>query len=228
MLGSRGYTVFAYDQRGHGRSEGRRGHADSFELSLEDLDTIWAEAGRVLPKVPFLYGHSLGGLVAIRWLQTRLVRPTGAVLSAPWLATAMDVPRWKVLVARALLGLAPGLAISSGSDRPEFLTRDPGRAAEYRADPLVHHRISARFHFDVLRAQADALREGLPPGVPALLVTPVDDPLVDARATLAWARERAPTMDVRVRKEGRHELHNDLDREEVLTAVADWLDARGG
>ena len=229
VLGSRGYSVFAYDLRGHGGSEGRRGDVDRFDVHLEDLDAVWAEAGRVLPETtPFLYGHSMGGLVAIRWLQTRQVRLPGVVLSAPWLATAMDVPRWKLLAASVLLRVASRLTISSGAARPEFLTRDPLREAEYRADPLVHRRISPRFHLDVRRAQAAALQEGLPRGLPALVVVPGDDRLVDAEATLVWAREQDPTMDVRVRTGGRHELHNDVDREEASAAVCDWLDQRGG
>ena len=124
---------------------------------------MWAEAGRLLPETtPFLYGHSMGALVAIRWLQTRQVWLPGVVLSAPWLATAMDVPSWKLFLASMLLRVAPGLTISSGPPRPEFLTRDLLREGEYLADPLVHRRISPRFHAEVRRAQAAALQEGLP------------------------------------------------------------------
>ena len=229
VLGSRGYSVFAWDLRGHGRSEGRRGDVDRFDVHLEDLDVVWAEAGRVLPKTtPFLYGHSMGALVAIRWLQTRQVWLPGVVLSAPWLATAMDVPRWKQFMGSMLLRVAPGLTISSGAPRPGFLTRDPLREGEYRADPLVHRRISPRCHAEVRRAQAAALKEGLPRELPALVVVPGDDLLVDAEATLAWVREQALSAHVRVRAGGRHELHNDSDREEASGAVCDWLDQRGG
>ena len=85
----------------------------------------------------------------------------------------------------------------------------------------------ARFHAETLRAQAETTAQPLPPDVPTLLIVPGADPLIDAGATLAWAREHGRGVDVRVREGGRHELHNDLDRDEVLAAVADWLDARG-
>ncbi len=225
VLGARGYTVLAYDQRGHGGSEGKRGDAPSFAAFLADLDRAWAEAERVLPRPLALYAHSFGALVAMRWLQTRPVRPGAVVLTAPWLATALAVPRWKLIAARILLRAAPGLAIPSGSDRPDYLTRDPERAAAYRDDPLVHHRITARFHAGVLAAQAGAGADPWPTDTPTLVVVPGDDPLVDAGAALAWARAR-PSLDVRVRAEGRHELHNDLDREASLGLVADWLDRR--
>jgi lysophospholipase len=227
VLNARGYSVLAYDERGHGASEGPRGHADSFDLYLADLDAAWAEAKRSLRGPHFLYGHSFGGLTLMRWLQTRPQRPAGVVLSAPWLATAMRVPRLKLLAAKLLLKVAPALAIPSGANVPENLTRDPQRVAAYLEDPLVHHLISARFHAEAMKAQAEARARPLPSGLPVLLIVPGDDPLVAAGATLEWARERGQGVQVRVREGGRHELHNDLDRDEVLAGVADWLDACG-
>ena len=229
VLGARGYSVFAYDLRGHGRSGGRRGDVDRFDVHLEDLDVVWAEAVRAVPgETPFLYAHSMGALAAIRWLQTREAQLPGVVLSAPWLETEMEIPRWKLLAAKVLLRAAPALTISSGAPTPEFLTRDRGLVEEYRADPLVHRRISPRFDLEVRGAQSAALREGLPLELPSLLLVPGDDLLVDADTTLAWARERAPSTEVRVRTGGRHELHNDIDREEALGGVCDWLDQRRG
>ena len=228
VLGARGYSVLAYDARGHGASEGPRGHADRFDLFLADLDALWMEAERSLRGRRFLYGHSFGGLTVLRWLQTRPHRPAGVVLSAPWLATRVRVPAGKRLFARVLLRIAPALAIPSGANVPEYLTRDPERVAAYLEDPLIHHRISARFHAEATAAQDAARAASLPAEVPVLLLVPGSDALVDARATLEWARKLGSGVDVRVREGGRHELHNDLDREEALTALADWLDARAG
>jgi alpha-beta hydrolase superfamily lysophospholipase len=80
----------------------------------------------------------------------------------------------------------------------------------------------------VRRAQVAAVREELPRELPVLVVVPGDDLLVDAETTLVWARERASSTDVRIRMGGRHELHNDIDREEASGAVCDWLDQHGG
>lgn len=226
VLGARGYSVFAYDQRGHGASEGPHGHAERFELFLSDLDLAWSDLTRSPAGPLFLYGHSFGGLVIMRWLQTRTRRPAGAVLSAPWLRTAMRVPSWKLAAARVLLRLAPSVTIPSGANIPEHLTRDPARMEASRSDPLLHHVISPRFHAEALAAQRQASTEALPRGVPVLLVLPGSDPLVDAGAALRWARELGGDVEVRTREGGRHELHNDVDRERALTDIADWLDAR--
>jgi alpha-beta hydrolase superfamily lysophospholipase len=221
VLTARGLSVAGYDQRGHGGSPGRRGDAPGFESFLRDLDAAWAHARRALPGPHLLYGHSFGGLVVMRWLQSRVERPRGVVLSAPWLALKLAVPPWKRLAARVLLRVAPALPIPSGADRGDVLTRDAERAAEYSADPLVHHRVSARLHAGVLAGQADALASAWP-AIPTLLVVPGDDRLVDAAVALAWQR-RHPGVALLVRQDGRHELHNDVDREDALGAVADWL-----
>ena len=223
ILNARGITVVAYDQRGHGASPGRRGDVASFEPLLLDLDAAWERALQ-RPHPVFLYGHSFGGLVVMRWLQTRGARPAAVVLSAPWLATRMAVPRWKLAAARVLLRVAPGLPLPSGSDRPDFLTRDADRAAEYVADRLVHHQVSARFHAATVAAQ-ELAQAGPWPELPTLLVVPGDDRLVDADAARAWQR-RHPGVEILVREQGRHELHNDVDREQALRAIADWLERR--
>ena len=226
VLNGRGYALLAYDARGHGASGGRRGHADSFDSYLADLDVVWAEAERSLGGPLHVYGHSFGGLTVMRWLQSRPIRPAGVVLSAPWLATALRIPRWKLVAAEVLLRVAPSLTISSGLDVPDNLTRDPERVAAYREDPLVHDLISAGFHQGVLLAQEAARAGSLPAGLAVLVVVPGSDPLVDAEATLRWAKERGAGADVRIREGGRHELHNDRDRQEALASIADWLDAR--
>jgi alpha-beta hydrolase superfamily lysophospholipase len=84
--------------------------------------------------------------------------------------------------------------------------------------------VSARFHASVLAAQALAL-EAAWPDVPTLLVVPGDDRLVDADAARAW-QNRHGGIFVLAREGGRHELHNDVDRDEALAAVTDWLEQR--
>jgi len=228
VLGGRGYGITAFDQRGHGASEGRRGDAKSFDLFLEDLDRLWSEATRAATGPLFVYGHSFGGLVVMRWLQTRVERPTAVVLTAPWLATAMAVPSWKMMAAALLLRIAPSLPIPSGASVPSYRTRDTDVIAAHEGDEAAHNLVSARFHAGVLAAQAAARSAPLPEGLRVLLVVPGDDPLVDSETTLAWARERGSGAELRIREGGRHEPHNDLGREEALSGVADWLDARGG
>lgn len=228
-LTARGYSVLAYDQRGHGASEGKRGHVADFGLFLEDLHRVLAEAKRSLPGPgePFLMGQSMGGLVLLRYLQSYPAAPPGAVLSAPWLATAHPIPAWKRLLARLLTPVAPRLAMS-GPIPPEHLTADPAEARAYQQDPLVHDRVTLGLFDAAERAQELARVQSVEPAVPMLVLVPGDDRVVDGARTLEWARSVGPPVEMVELPGGRHEPFHDLDRDAVFGRVADWLDARRG
>lgn len=223
FLTDRGWSVFAYDQRGHGESEGRRGRLRDFGVLLDDLDAVIADAERhpAGSGRPFLLGHSMGGLVVIRYLQTRGPACSGAVLSAPWLGTAVPVPWWKRLMAAVLRHLAPDLTVPTGMDAV-LLTRDPDAQRAYREDPLVHGRVSTRLFDEVVDAQHEALSGGLP--VPSLVLVPGDDGVADAERTLGWARGLPGDADVVTLEGLRHEPFQEPEKEAVLTRVAAWLD----
>ena len=223
-LTARGWAVLAYDQRGHGASEGVRGHVASFGDFVGDLEVVRTEASRLLPGEgpSFLYGHSMGGLVALRLVQT--VRPDvpGVVLSAPWLATAIPVPGWKRLAAAVLGRVAPALAVPTGMDA-SLLTRDRALQAEYEADPLVGHRISAGLWDAVRDAQRRALEDDVPMP-PTLLLVPEEDRVADPRTTLRWAEGARGPVEVERLPGFRHEPQNEVGREGAFRTVADWLD----
>src|SRR5438067_2431459 len=80
----RGYRVCALDLRGHGRSTGRRGDITRYEVLLDDLALAWE---RLLPAdgaPSFLYGHSLGGQIALNFAVEKKPAVAGAVITSPW------------------------------------------------------------------------------------------------------------------------------------------------
>ena len=91
-------STYALDLRGHGGSEGRRGFVPRFETFLQDVDRFRREVqGLVDVRVPvFLLGNSMGGLIALRYLEEYEAPFRGAIIVSPWLATAVEVPRWKI------------------------------------------------------------------------------------------------------------------------------------
>lgn len=226
-LQARGYSVFLYDQRGHGASEGRRGWVSGFERFLDDVEAARREADRALPGAGplFLYGHSMGAVVAIRFVQTRRPELSGAVLSAPWLRTAMPIPRWKEWGADLLRRVAPTLRVPTGV-QAEQLTADPEMQRAYEEDPLLVHGISVALYDAVLEAQEGCLGPTGWPGLPALVLLALDDPLVDLDCIRGWARAAGPGVEVAELPGARHEPHNDLVRGEVFARVADWMDVR--
>ena len=218
-----GTSVFAFDLRGHGRSPGPRGDVDAFPRFLEDLLGMEEEMARQIPgEMPrFLMGHSLGGLICIRRLQAFAGPYAGAVISAPWLATAQ--PDWLRSIGR-FLGLAlPGLPLQAAI-HPDRLTRDPVMIQAWREDPLIHTRITGRFFREAERVQVKALMSSFPQDLPALFLVPEKDRVVQSSVTEAFARGIVGQgIQVEILEGREHEPLNDIGREEVYRMVLDWL-----
>jgi lysophospholipase len=223
-----GFSTFAFDQRGHGASEGRRGHVRAFDVLLQDLDRFRREVqGLADARTPlFLLGHSMGGLIALRYQEEYNTVFDGAIVVAPWLATAMAVPRWKVTLAAAVSKLLPALPFSNGI-RPEDLSHDPDSVDAYRADPRVHGHITPRLFVEASAAmglvlqRADQLRD------PLLFLIPGDDRVVDAQKGLQFARQLpAELTTIKLYPGMFHEVLNEVDRQLPMRDIRDWIAAR--
>jgi alpha-beta hydrolase superfamily lysophospholipase len=234
FLNACGWHVAGHDQRGHGASGGRRGALRRPDDLLRDLSQVIdvLRAQRSGPLV--LLGHSMGGLVAGRFVAEGLAeapagwyRPVDAlVMSSPALDPGMR-PLQKLMLAVAG-PLLPWLAAGNGLD-PGWISRDPKVVAAYQADPLVHDRITpplARFIVDggeLVRARA--VRWALP----TLLMYAGSDRCVAPRGSRAFA-EAAPPSVVRTRcfEPLFHEIFNEPEQQQVLQELGQWLAARSG
>ncbi len=221
-----GLALMGFDLRGHGRSQGQRGHSSSYDHLMADIDELLRQAEGRFPKVPqFLYGHSLGGNLVLCYLLSRRPQISGAVVTAPFLAAAFEPPAWKLILGQLLYNLVPSFVMSNSLD-PQGLSRDPAVAQAYTSDPLVHDRVSARLGLDMinhgkrLTEQADQLT------VPLLLMNGSDDPIVSPQACQAFAA-CAPADTAYHQWSGLlHELHNETEQDEVLQTIIAWVGDR--
>lgn len=226
-LNARGWSVASCDLRGHGLSPGRRGHIWAFDDYLHDVAALHLFVAEQAGGQPvFLLGHSLGGLIALRYVQEREVELAGLVLSAPFLELALPTPRWKLVLAPALSRLWPTFSTPSGL-RGELGSRDPEVATAYDRDPLVFKRATARWFAEVLRAQREALAEAPKLGLPLLVLHGEADSVASPRASRALVA-RAGSSDKTLHVYGgfRHEVLNELGKEGVWEELASWLAAR--
>lgn len=223
-----GLSTFAMDLRGHGLSEGRRGHVPSFDTYLQELDRFRREVeGLADFEVPlFLLGQSMGGLIASRYLEEYNTRFQGGIMLSPWLGTAMQVPRWKITAANALSRVLPALPFSSGLDA-DALSRDPEVVAAYRADPLVHDRITPRLFAEVSGAMGLVFQRSDRIQEPLLLLMGGEDRLVKTERTLLFSRQiTVSDLTVKVYPGFYHELLNEVDRAAIHRHIRDWIAAR--
>lgn len=230
-LGERGTSVFSFDLRGHGRSQGPRGDIFSFQDFIDDLLSMEEAFSRILAEEGmsgdprFILGHSLGGLITLSRLQGSTLPAggyRGAILSAPWLGTPM--PSWLRALARGLGRVAPGVSLPTGL-RAAKLTRDPEKVREWQEDPLVHPRLTGRLFREVERVQKVCRRQsGRLQGLPVLFLVPEGDPVVRGASTLEFARGIDDDAHrVEILRERNHEALNDLGRGEVFGLVESWI-----
>lgn len=231
-LNAAGYAVLGLDLPGMGLSPGRRGHVEHFDDYLGVVDETLQGLANLHPDVPrFLYGHSMGGLIAVRWLQVR--RPAtetlgGVVLSSPCLDLSLAIPPSLLRAGAALERIWPTMPQSTRIPS-NAVSRHPDVVARYGSDPLVLHRVTVRWAMELQRAM-QAAREGdaaFP--VPTLVLQAGADRIVSAAATRDFAAQlQAPVKSYREFDGLYHELHNEPERDEVLGEIVAFLDSRSG
>ncbi len=223
-LAGLGLSSFALDLRGHGRSDGRRGHVPRFDIYLQELDRFRREVqGLVPPECPlFLLGHSMGGLIALRYLEEFEAPIRGGIIVSPWLATAMAVPHWKLLLVNVMNRALPSLPFPAGI-RAEHLCHDPDVVAAYREDPLVHDTMTPRLFAEVSAAMGLVFQRSDRLRVPLLFLVAGDDRVVDAERALRFARSLSGDVTVRAFAGRYHELLFEPDRGPALEELRRWL-----
>ena len=218
-----GYGVRAIDLRGHGESPGARG-ATRFAPALEDIDGLVERCGTPV----FLYGHSLGALLAVLWLLERPGAPVaGAVVSAIGLHSALKEQAAKVRAARVLGRAVPRVRVKSGID-PDTLSRDPAVVAAYRADNAVHDIVSLGFGRDALEA-VDAVTAGAARiTVPLLVIHGSEDALAYVSGAREFAALAPAVTTLRVYDGLFHEIHHEPEQARVFNDVRTWMDQQLG
>ena len=227
-LNSWGFAVRAYDQYGHGESMGARGALPSANRLLSDLAEVVDESReRMNKQTPLIVlGHSMGGLVAARFVSLAMRPVQGLVLSSPALDLGLGL--FQKLLMAVLPRIAPDLRVGNGLNA-NYISRDPAVVAAYKADPLVHDRISARLAAFMAEGGPATIATAGGWSVPTLLMYAGQDKLVSPRGSLAFSKA-APSVVVTTRRFDAlfHEIFNELaaDRETVFAELKNWLDQR--
>lgn len=248
-LNARGYAVYASDHRGHGGTAGDRpgsAGSDGWNGTIRDLEAVIERARGEHPGVPaFFFGHSMGSVLAQRFIQLHGTELAGAVLSG----ALSGLPGLE-----AIVGIASAAAEGEGADRPsdlfvqmfagfnapfeqrtgfEWLSRDAAEVQKYVDDPLCGFPFTNATLADFLRGWGEAWKPEndatVPRDLPVLIFSGALDPVGEnTKAVQALAdRYRAlglRDVEVAFYPEGRHEMLNELNRDEVERDVVAWFD----
>lgn len=223
-----GWSQIVWDLRGHGRSTGRRGYVTDLEEYLLDLTAVWTHYKSKVPAPIVLAGHSLGGLISLRYIQQygELLKPMAVVISAPLIALKVEVPAWKRAMASVAARFFPTLSLPSGL-QPKALTHDPAEARAYAEDPYVFKIATAGWFAAIQRAQIE-LRRAIDQLAPYrfLFLLPEADPICDSLATKRFFDEM-PTSSKKLitYPDSYHEPLHETFREKVYKDLLTYLNS---
>jgi len=222
-LNSWGYAVRSFDLWGHGLSDGERGSMRDAHAMLDDLAAVVDHTRKTMPpgQSLVLLGHSLGGLLAARFVSLRM-RPIDAlVLSSPALDPGLNA--FQKLLLATLPGIAPNLRVGNGL-QVKYLSHDPAVVAAYQADPLVHDRICARLALFIAQAGREVLATAPQWNTPTLLLFAGQDKLVSPQGSRDFLKLAPGAMVQSLCFDALfHEIFNESDASNVFAALQQWL-----
>lgn len=222
-------AVYCLDHRGHGRSEGLRGHISRFDLFSDDAALAIRRIDESLRKrfgrsEIHVLAHSLGGLIGLR---TAFLHPTlpihSLTVSAPLLGVKVELPLVKRAGAQVLSRIWGSLHMASEIDA-RLVSHDPEVVDAYRADRLVHRKGTPRFYTELLKAIADTKSRESGLEVPLQMIVPLQDSIVDPEASLEFFRNlKHREKQLRTYPGFFHESFNEIGKEQAFEDLRSWI-----
>jgi lysophospholipase len=220
-----GWDVLVPDLRGHGLSQGERTHVRDFTQYVHDLSTVQREF-HCDGRRTVLLGHSMGGLVAIRFAQLLPQRLAAAALLSPLLAIKQRVAAWKIALGRLACKVAPRLRFNA-QIRAEQTSKCPKVLAEKKLDKLLQQSVTGTWFLALQNALSHAWKEAAKLRSPLLLMQAEQDAVVEAAAARPWLQSvGAADKTLEFIPHAFHELLSEPRWPALAAEIHRWLDKR--
>ena len=224
LFAGSGYALTGMDLFGNGKTEGKTGPIKSYQLLLDQVDLMQQKSEEMFPGIPrILYGHSMGGNVAINYAISKDPPLSALIASSPWLRLVIPVNRVEKVFSVIFNSLAPGLRIKAKGLGAERLSHDPDHWADVRSDPLVHRKISVKYAYEMMDKGEYALQHASRINIPILLMHGNADEITSHKASEEFVSNTSDRTRLKIWEGLRHELHNELEYRDVFKYVVDWL-----
>jgi len=221
-----GVSSIAFDLRGHGKSEGKRGHIMNFNEYIYDLDNFKEMLLKRINKPLFLLGHSMGGLIAMSYAIKNSQGLSGLITSSPLFKIRVKVPAWKAFIGRTVSRLIPALSMNNELNA-NMLSHNTDVVKAYLGDPLVHAKVSSRWFTEVTQTMEDTLNIADRLNIPILMLHAGADRLADPVGSKEiFGRLRVESKALKIYDGFYHEIYNEVNREEPIRDTIEWLRKR--
>jgi len=219
------YVVIGFDQFGHGKSEGKRGHCPNYEALLNMIEAVIKKGEEQFSDLPmYLYGHSMGGNLVINYILKKTNKIKGVIATSPFLRLAFQPPKWKMVIGKLLLKIAPSIALSSELE-VEAISRDKKEVKIYEDDKMVHDKISPMYTFPIIENGAWAIKNANKLKTPMLVLHGTGDRIIDYKASEEFCK-KTEKATIKLFEDGYHELHHDLCKEEFMETILTWINRK--
>lgn len=219
----RGFFLLAFDQRGHGRSKGKRGHIPSTRQLMADIRQALLLAASFNPALPlFLYGHSMGALEVLYYALKEQPDLAGVIATSPPLDDSVTSSGQETLT-RLLNPVLPRVTVSNGI-KQWALSRDPAVAAAYQKDKLVHNKVSVRLGNFLIAGRRYVMEHAGGWQLPLYLAHGTADEVCPIRGSDLFFQNASGPIKY-MRWDGLyHETHNEPERARVIGTMLDWIE----
>lgn len=207
-------AIYAWDARGHGRSAGERGAAESVATLVKDLDAFAAHVTAtcgVPAEDTIVIAHSVGAVIAAAWVHDYAPAIRGLVLATPAFRVKLYVPAAIPLLRARQKLFGDGFVKSYVKAR--LLTHDTAEAIAYQRDPLIFRQIAVNMLLDLHDTSTRIVADAAAIQTPALILAAGADWVVrlDAQRRF-FERLSSPAKDMHVYPGFFHAIFNERDR----------------
>ena len=221
FLNSAGYDLLSFDLRGHGQSQGKRGHTPSYTSLMDDIDHFILQSN-CRTNVKFIYGHSLGGNLVLNYILRKKPKLDGVIATGPLLRTTHRVNGFMLAIGQIMNHIWPTLTMPNNIN-PKSLSHNNDEVNTYSKDILVHNRVSVRLGIDMLKAGEWALDHADEFPLPLLLMHGKADQVTSPLASQQFAEKMQKQCTLKLWPDFFHEIHNEIDSHLVLAFILNWL-----
>lgn len=223
---SKGIAFMGNDRRGHGKSEGKKGHTKSMVYFLYEIDQLIEEAKTRYPNVPiFLYGHSMGGNLVLNYLlRKKDIAVKGVIATGSAIRLAFEPSKIMVAIGKIARRIKPDFTQSNQLE-VNHISRDKTVVQNYINDPLVHDKLTSETGLGLLE-WGEWLRNNAALAtaqVPTLIMHGGSDKLTSATGSREFAERLKGDVTYKEWNGLYHEIHNEPEQEQVFKYTLDWL-----
>lgn len=220
-----GFNFIGFDLRGHGLSEGIKGHASKFTDLINDIEQLIYQTKKRFGfsrDNRILYGQGLGGNLVLNYILKRKPHISGAIITSPLISTPLTKTKLQVTWLNFFANFLPKMKFNNHF-KSEDLSKDLATVNAYQKDVYNHHKISAGLALEIFRNGKYVLTNADSLDIPLLVMHGTSDRITPPSISKSIAEKVGNMAEIVLWENAFHELHNDNDKDLVLKTMFHWL-----